>query len=72
MKQYTFLSEEDFIKEVDELAEKESRSRSVMIDLLLHQAVKERSRKKNAKRKDNTEPNAFNLGKGNAKGQNIL
>ena len=50
MKQYTFLSEEEFIQEVDELAEKESRSRSVMINLLLHQAVKERNRtRKNGK-----------------------
>lgn len=46
MKQYTFLSEEDFIEEIDDMAKKESRSRSVMINLLLHQAVKERNRKR--------------------------
>lgn len=46
MKQYTFLSEEEFIQEIDEMAIKESRSRSVIINLLLHQAVKERNRKR--------------------------
>ena len=51
MKQYTFISEPEFIKEVDEMAEKENRSRSQMIDILLRLAVKERNRKKKPNQK---------------------
>lgn len=47
MPQYTFSSTEPFIKgEVQAIADKEKRSLSEMIDLLLRQAVKERYRKR--------------------------
>ena len=46
MPQYTFTSTEPFIKgEVQAIADKENRSLSEMIDILLHRAVKERYRK---------------------------
>ena len=46
MKQYTFSSTEDFIEgKLDKIAEREMRSRSEMIDILLRRAVKERTRK---------------------------
>lgn len=51
MPQYTFTSTELFIEgEVEAIRQKENRTRSEMIDILLHQAVKERNRKKNAKK----------------------
>lgn len=46
MKQYTFTSDKDLILEIDEIAERESRTRSVMIKLLLQLAVKEKNRKR--------------------------
>lgn len=47
MPQYTFTSDKEFIETtVQEIADRESRSLSKMIDILLHQAVKERNRKK--------------------------
>lgn len=47
MPQYTFTSDEDFIRnEVDEIAKREKRTRSEMIDILLRQATKERNRKR--------------------------
>lgn len=50
MPQFTFSSTESFIKgEVQALADKEKRSLSEMIDILLRQAVKERYRKRIAK-----------------------
>ncbi len=51
MVQYTFSSEKEFMEtEVFQLALRERRSKSEMIDILLHQAIKERNRKrKNAK-----------------------
>jgi len=43
-------SDDKLIPEIVEIAERERRSKSEMIDILLHQAVKERNRKrKNAK-----------------------
>ena len=57
MPQYTFTSDESLIKEVDEIANREIRSRSEMIDLLLRLAVKEKNRKRNGKKvhiSDNT------------------
>ncbi len=50
MPQYTFTSTDPFIKgEVQAIADKENRSLSEMIDILLRQAVKERYRKRIAK-----------------------
>jgi metal-responsive CopG/Arc/MetJ family transcriptional regulator len=52
MPQFTFTinkTEEDLLAFIDELSEKEGRSRSSMIVLLLQQAVKEKLRKRNAK-----------------------
>jgi metal-responsive CopG/Arc/MetJ family transcriptional regulator len=50
MKQYTFSSEPEFIEgEIDKIAERENRSRSEIIDLLLRRAIKERKRKRNVK-----------------------
>ena len=46
MKQYTFTSEEELINEVDEIAARENRTRSVTIKLLLQLAVKEKNRKR--------------------------
>jgi len=47
MPQYTFTSDKDFIeKTIDEIAKKAKRTRSEMIDILLHYAVKEKNRKK--------------------------
>lgn len=46
MPQYTFTSTESFVKgEVQAIADKENRSLSEMIDILLRRAVKERYRK---------------------------
>lgn len=53
MPQYTFTSDELFIKEIDSIASSEKRSRSEMIVILLNRQIKERNRKRNAK-KDNT------------------
>lgn len=61
MPQYTFSTEENVIKQVDELANKDLRSRSEMIAILLQLAVKEKTRKRNAK-KDNTKHNSPNMG----------
>ena len=45
--QYTFSTQDkNLIEEIDKLAERTGNSRSQMIDLLLHAAVKERNRKK--------------------------
>lgn len=47
MPQYTFTSEKEFIEEeIDYLAKKDNRTRSEIINALLHQAVKERNRHK--------------------------
>lgn len=48
--QYSFSSDEQLISQVDEIAGRESRSRSDMINLLLAQAIKERERQRNKKR----------------------
>jgi len=56
MPQYCFTSEEKIISEVDALAEKDGRSRSDMINILLGQALKERERqrmKNQSKKKQN-------------------
>lgn len=51
MPQYTFTSSKLFIEgEVEAIRQKENRTRSEMIDILLHQAVRERLRKRNAKK----------------------
>lgn len=65
MPQYTFSTTENIIAQVDELANRDKRSRSVMIDILLQLAIKEKNRKRNAK-KNNTEYDTTNLGKSNA------
>jgi metal-responsive CopG/Arc/MetJ family transcriptional regulator len=50
MPQYTFTSTKLFIEgEIEAIRQKENRTRSEMIDILLRQAVKERLRRKNAK-----------------------
>jgi metal-responsive CopG/Arc/MetJ family transcriptional regulator len=46
MTQYTFSTEPEFIKEIDAIADRENRSRSEVIVLLLRQAIKERNRKR--------------------------
>ncbi len=53
MPQYTFTSTKLFVEgEIESLRQKENRTRSEMIDILLRQAVKERLRlrNKNAKK----------------------
>ncbi len=51
MPQYTFTSTEPFVRgEIQAIADKENRSLSEMIDILLRQAVKERYRKRIAKK----------------------
>ena len=50
MPQYTFTSTESFISEVKIMADREMRSFSEMIDILLRQAVKEKIRKRNGKK----------------------
>ena len=67
MPQYTFSAEESLIKQVDELAIKDTRSRSEMIYILLQLAIKEKTRKRNAK-KDHTEYSAGDMGKSNTTG----
>lgn len=53
MPQYTFTSTKLFIEgEVEAIRQRENRTRSEMIDILLRQAVKERLRKRGSK-KDN-------------------
>lgn len=58
MPQYTFTSTALFIEgEVEAIRQREDRTRSEMIDILLRQAVKERLRRRNAKKvhlQDNT------------------
>ena len=50
MPQYTFTSTKLFVEgEIEAIRQKENRTRSEMIDILLRQAVKERLRRKNAK-----------------------
>ena len=44
----------DLLNKVSELAAKEKRSLSLMIDLLLQQAIKERLRKRSATKESNT------------------
>jgi len=51
MPQYTFTSTKLFIEgEIEAIRQKENRTRSEMIDILLRQAVKERLRRRNAKK----------------------
>lgn len=51
MPQYTFTSTALFIEgEVEAIRQRENRTRSEMIDILLRQAVKERLRKRNGKK----------------------
>ncbi len=51
MPQYTFTSTVEFVEgEIEAIRQKENRTRSEMIDILLRQAVKERLRKRNAKK----------------------
>ena len=58
MPQYTFTSTKLFVEgEIEAIRQKENRTRSEMIDILLRQAVKERLRRRNAKKvhiQDNT------------------
>lgn len=55
MPQYTFTSDKEFIeKTIDEIAKKAKRTRSEMIDILLHYAVKEKLRKKKPAKEDHT------------------
>lgn len=52
MPQYTFTSTKLFVEgEIEAIRQKENRTRSEMIDILLRQAVKERLRRRNAKTK---------------------
>lgn len=51
-------SNENLIPSIIEIAKRERRSLSEMIDILLHQAVKERNRKR--AKKDNTSDNTSN------------
>jgi hypothetical protein len=52
MPQYTFTSTANFVEgEIEAIRQRENRTRSEMIDILLRQAVKERLRKRNAKAK---------------------
>ncbi len=67
MPQYSFTSDKQLIDNVDEIANRESRTRSEMIDLLLRLAVKEKNRKRNGK-KDNSQHNTGNMGSGNSTG----
>jgi len=58
MPQFTFTSTDAFVRgEIQAIADKESRSLSEMIDILLRQAVKERYRKRiNANVKKDIQP----------------
>lgn len=47
-------SDEDLIPAILEIADRERRSKSEMIDILLHQAVKERNRKRKNAKENNT------------------
>lgn len=63
MPQYTFTSEQQFIEvELQEICDREKRSRSEMIDILLRRAVKEIQRKRNAKQKNSTEHHSADMG----------
>lgn len=51
MPQYTFTSTKLFVEgEIEAIRQRENRTRSEMIDILLRQAVKERLRKRNGKK----------------------
>jgi len=51
MPQYTFTSTANFVEgEIEAIRQKENRTRSEMIDILLRQAVKERLRKRQCKK----------------------
>lgn len=55
MKQESFTPSTDtLIPEIMKIAERETRSKSEMINILLHQAVKERNRKRKNAKEDNT------------------
>ena len=63
MPQYCFTDNTiTLIEQVDEIAKKEKRSRSEMIDILLRKAVHERYRKS---KKNNTQHNTQNVGESN-------
>jgi hypothetical protein len=47
-------SDEQLIKDILEIALRERRSKSEMIDILLHSAVKERNRKRKCLKEENT------------------
>lgn len=61
-----YISEE-LASSIEEIAERENRKFTPMISILLQLAVKEKNRKRNAK-KDNSEHSAGNLGSGNSTG----
>lgn len=70
MPQYTFTSTKLFIEgDVESIRQKENRTRSEMIDILLRQAVKERIRLKNKNaKKNNTQYQPGHMGSGDATG----
>lgn len=60
-------SDDQLVSDILEIANKERRSKSEMIDILLHQAVKERNRKKLAKEKIHTTSNTADMVPSNPK-----
>lgn len=61
MPQVTFTCNKkdlELIETIDEMASKDDRSRSGMIVLLLHQAVKEKLRRRNARQNNTTDNSA--------------
>lgn len=71
MPQYSFSSDEETIRKVDEISLRENRSRSEMINLLLNSAIKERERnrlKGKRAKENNTEHYTSNLGESNTEG----
>lgn len=61
--EYFTPSDDELIPVILEIAQRERRSLSEMIDILLHQAVKERLRKR--AKKDNSQYNSPNMVQGN-------
>lgn len=57
MKRISGYITDDLYKSIEEIAERENRKITPVISLLLHQAVKERLRKRNGRQKGNTEHN---------------
>jgi len=54
MKRHSLYLDEELVKIVKEIADSQKRSLSYMVSVLLHNAIREKLRKKSKKQKDGT------------------